>query len=69
MTCHILAFLFSVFVWRSHVDYDISFEIQLLELVSLDSVVHLVSAVFVSIPFSTCVVLLTTVQLLRHVLL
>ena len=46
---------------RFHVDHDISCETQLLELVSLNAVVHLVSAVFVSIPFSTCVVLLITV--------
>ena len=50
-------------VRRFHFDHDI----KLLESVSLNSVVHLVSAVFVSIPFSTCVVLLITVSLLRHV--
>ena len=50
-------------VRRFHFDHDI----KLLEPVSLNSVVHLVSAVFVSNPFSTCVVLLMTVQLLGHV--
>ena len=42
-------------VWRFHVDLDISCETQLLELVSLNSVVHLVSAVFESVLLSACV--------------
>ena len=42
-------------VWRFHVDLEISCETQLLELVSLNSVVHLVSAVSVSVLLSACV--------------
>ena len=45
------------------VDHDISCETQLFELVSLNSVVHLVSSSLRVYPaFSLCVVLLTTVQ-------
>ena len=55
-------------VRRFHVDHDISCETQLLELVSLSSIVHLVfSSLRVYLPFSLCVVLLTTVYLHRHV--
>ena len=42
-------------VWIFRVDHDICCETQLLELVSLNSVVHVVSAVFVSILLSDCV--------------
>ena len=64
----LLLLLDCFFLWRCHVDHDISCETQLLEVVSLNSVVHLVSAVFVSILLSARVLfLLTPVYLHRHV--
>ena len=53
--CIIVLLFYSQVLWRFIVDHDISCETQLLELVSLNSVVHLVSAVFVSILLSACV--------------